>query len=554
MPGIVSSRTRRLYQRPPVAPFVLNKDCRQAQGLVGFWPIYECNQASPDLSPAQQYPMSPGAGPVVDSASVDGGHSVLFNRGSSQYLENLTAIVSAAPFTMLVWYNVSPTNLQMTGMCVADATVANHWTLGINYPTSARVGVICAAGGAASQVNTTVNHGAGEWHQAAAVIASTTSRTVYRDANPATAATATASRVPSGISHVNIGAQHNTSGGTTSNATGGWLMHGCLWNRVLTEDELWQTYDPRTRWELYYPVGRKTFGFSPPGGGSQTATPDVATITVAGVAPTASGSGIATATPGVATVTISGVAPAASGTGTVTATPGIATVTVSGIAPAGTPTGHATAMPGVATVTVSGVAPAAAGTGTGTATPVVATVTVSGVAPAAAGAGTAPATPGVGIVTISGISPAASGTGTATTTPGVGIVTVSGVQVAAGGTQIGTPGAAAVTVTGVAAAAAGSGQATATPGTATVTVGGFSVAATPAGAVTAAPGVAVINVLGIGPATVGGETNVFIPGDWPRFDSPARVLNAMPTARVLYSDGPRRVTRVTPQPDGVRVP
>ena len=31
------------------------------------------------------------------------------------------------------------------------------------------------------------------------------------------------------------------------------------WNRALTAAEVWQLYDPRTRWDLYYPLRQRTF-------------------------------------------------------------------------------------------------------------------------------------------------------------------------------------------------------------------------------------------------------------------------------------------------------
>lgn len=164
----------------------------------------------------------------------------------------------------------------------------------------------------------------------------------------------------------------------------------------------------------------------------QTATPDVATITVSGVAPAGSPQGVATGTAGAATVTISGVSPAGSGTGTGGGTPDVATVTLTGVAVAGSGTGTGGGTPDVAVCTVSGVSPVGIGVGTVTYTPDVADVVVTG-----EDAGATPTTLTIGAdaatVTISGVSPAAAGTGAGTATPGVADITVSGVAVAASG-------------------------------------------------------------------------------------------------------------------------
>ena len=236
----------------------------------------------------------------------------------------------------------------------------------------------------------------------------------------------------------------------------------------------------------------------------QTGTPGVATVTVSGVAPTASGSGTATATPDVATVTVSGVAPSATGSGTGTATPAVATVTVSGIDATATATGTVTVTPGTATVTVSAVDVSATG-GTAIGTPAAATVTVSGVDLTPTGQGTATATPAAATVTITGIAPSASGSGTVTVTPDAATVAVSaiGPSASGSGTTTATPASATVTVSGVAPSASGV-SVTVAPAVATVTVSGVDCAADP-DTVTATPGFAVVTVSALVVATVGGQ-------------------------------------------------
>jgi hypothetical protein len=161
----------------------------------------------------------------------------------------------------------------------------------------------------------------------------------------------------------------NKSAGATWPTSDTWNSFGGttdLWGLTLTDTDI----NSSTFGVVLSPtISGLTSGFTP-------AQVDAIRITVYY---TASG-GTITATPGVATVTVSGVAPAASPAGHVTATPGVGTVIVVGVPPPVFTPGSATAAPGVATVTVSGVAPNT--NSIFTMTPGVATVTVSGADPA----------------------------------------------------------------------------------------------------------------------------------------------------------------------------
>lgn len=37
-----------------------------------------------------------------------------------------------------------------------------------------------------------------------------------------------------------------------------------IYNWAIPDDLVWQLYDPATRWDLYYPIGRKVWSFKAP--------------------------------------------------------------------------------------------------------------------------------------------------------------------------------------------------------------------------------------------------------------------------------------------------
>lgn len=220
----------------------------------------------------------------------------------------------------------------------------------------------------------------------------------------------------------------------------------------------------------------------------QTATPLVASVSVSGIAPAATGSGTATAAPVAASVSVSGVAPSAAGSGTVTSTPAAASVAISGVDAASSPTGSTARTPEAATVSVAGIAASAVGSGTGTATPAVASITVSAVAASAAGQSTATATLAVANVTVSAID-----------------------ADAAGDSATATPDTASVSVAGVAASGTGSGSVTATPAVASITASAEDCSATPDAAI-ATPLVATVSVTSHDVSVAGSGTATATPG------------------------------------------
>ncbi len=144
------------------------------------------------------------------------------------------------------------------------------------------------------------------------------------------------------LNGVQIGQRNNTTGFTghqihylgyreyNSRSWTGYIADVRIYNRALSADEVWQLYDPATRWELYQPE-RKLWA-----GGSSTPS---ATIELTGI-PSAEAVGQPAVDDGLTRIFPTGI-PSAEAVGTPTVTPGAATIELTGIASAeavGTPT------------------------------------------------------------------------------------------------------------------------------------------------------------------------------------------------------------------------
>lgn len=57
------------------------------------------------------------------------------------------------------------------------------------------------------------------------------------------------------------------NGGQLGAYFAGTIYSFAIYNRALTASEVWELYEPRTRWDLYYQLGRKTYSFKPAAAG-----------------------------------------------------------------------------------------------------------------------------------------------------------------------------------------------------------------------------------------------------------------------------------------------
>jgi hypothetical protein len=260
VPGIISSRTRRLYSRPPAPPYALNRDSPQARGLVACFDLRAPNVNGYFNLVNGSNPLTPGAAaaaPAVESAYEGFGLAPKFVVGSSQYLECASAFVNALPVSMAVWFWTTDTANTRSVMSMALNTATNDR---MNLATlSGKMSLAFQNGTPNANPSTTTSYAASTWQLATAVASTSVLKAVYL--NGGGKATSSTSVAASGLWNRTRFSSQPLS--TPSQFWDGRLAHGCVWSAALTDDEVWALYDPRTRWELYYPLGRKTWSFAP---------------------------------------------------------------------------------------------------------------------------------------------------------------------------------------------------------------------------------------------------------------------------------------------------
>jgi hypothetical protein len=257
VPGIITSRSRRLYQRPPAGPYSLNKESPQTRGLVAWWPLGEGNLAGYQDYVQDSFPFTPtgctiGTGP--------GGLAPSFGAATDR-LQVEAAPSSVLPLSMAAWFfpTAVPATVTSSLVCVQSTAADTYLTMGLSTTpnavgfSSVAATVVSAVGAKAVPLNV--------WSHMVAVFTSTTLRAVFF--NGSDKGTNATSSAPTALTRTTVGLKNTTA---TARPHTGRIADVRIWNVALTDDEVWDLYDPQTRWDLYYPIGKKTFSFGGAGG------------------------------------------------------------------------------------------------------------------------------------------------------------------------------------------------------------------------------------------------------------------------------------------------
>jgi len=156
----------------------------------------------------------------------------------ASHLEAASAVVSAAPFTMNCWFNVTALAANQSMVSVSDASAVNHYwfTAVAGNIGGDPVRASAAAGGGAAAADTSAAPGAGAWHMATYVETAANDRDSYLDGgNVGSDATNLA---PTNVDVTTIGAW--TIVGTQFNLFTGSIGEVAIWDVALTTDELAQ--------------------------------------------------------------------------------------------------------------------------------------------------------------------------------------------------------------------------------------------------------------------------------------------------------------------------
>lgn len=225
--------------RLPSGGYRLNVESPLAKGLVFWCPLIDRNPNDRIVGLAA----TPTAAPVMGNSSE--GLAWAFVRASSQYLVTASTPVTAPPITMACWYNAVAVASTRGLMSICNSgNITDFFQLQVAGGAGARA----RQGDATSTSNATStnNASAGVWQLAVAVFLSTTSRSAFL--NGTGKATSTASRTPSGCNAIGIGA---TVSSTPVDFFDGQIRNAMIWNRALSDAEVWMLYQLGSRWDMF---------------------------------------------------------------------------------------------------------------------------------------------------------------------------------------------------------------------------------------------------------------------------------------------------------------
>lgn len=255
--------------RRPRWPWRINRDSPQSDSLVAWWPLANV--------------------PFFDGIDlVNGGNFTLVNQGSGShtgatwqgdvqhgtvpsftrtdtsngdYMEIDKAIVTGVPFTLSIWFNTSldssgqaPFSLQELG------GAGNQWfNIQVRTDITFRIFVQTRASSQAEAQTAGGGFVLNEWRLATGVWAGTADRRAFLD-DGKDSGTNTTDLTPTNIDRTTIGRIGDSS---PSGHFVGQLADARVWNRALTNDEVFRLFDPKTRYDLYYETGKVFYSFNP---------------------------------------------------------------------------------------------------------------------------------------------------------------------------------------------------------------------------------------------------------------------------------------------------
>ena len=239
------------YSQPPNVPFEINKASPQSNGLVAWWTCLGQNAGQVALRDMMgRFDMTVVNTPVISSSAM--GPVVLFDDGSSEYLTNGNAAVITYPITMACWVNTNDLSVNQSLIIIADTATSNNFhqlyiEQGLDMlrvrSDDATATIAFATTTTAMSINT--------WHHACGVFTSSTNRAVFLDGGGK--GTDALDVTPVGLDSTTIAVRR-----TNFNQwyLSGMIAESRIYNRALSDAEVYALYAPQTRWELYKPLTR----------------------------------------------------------------------------------------------------------------------------------------------------------------------------------------------------------------------------------------------------------------------------------------------------------
>ena len=225
---------------PPLGvPFTVNRASPQAVGLVGWWPTVGQSGNLLDLTGRGWTMSAPSSGATPSRVATDTfGEARSFDGGDE--LNCATAVVSGEPFTVTCWFKTAVTSGVQTLASLSNGS-NQFYRL---FLFDANVGA--QSQGTGAYTRTTASFAANTWSLAVGVWAATNSRAAYvNGGNPVAETTNTGATV----TQTDIGV--NRGNGAAYERFTGSLADVRIYNRALSDAEIWTLWAPQTRWDLY---------------------------------------------------------------------------------------------------------------------------------------------------------------------------------------------------------------------------------------------------------------------------------------------------------------
>lgn len=157
-----------------------------------------------------------------------------FSLNGTSYIEATSTPVTAEPFTISCWFRAPNVTADGALVSIGNSATTNRFQLNVNGSVVGDPVSISSVGAVTATANSTTAFIANTWQHAAAVCASTTSRSIYL--NGGGKATNTTSVTPAGINNIMIGGRW--SGGTRAFFFNGQIAEVAIWNIALNDDEI----------------------------------------------------------------------------------------------------------------------------------------------------------------------------------------------------------------------------------------------------------------------------------------------------------------------------
>jgi hypothetical protein len=231
----------------PWGPILLNANSPQAQGLAAWW----TPAGVPVLEQRTRQTLIVGGSPSLGVRALPGMALMDFD-GTDDILTSPASFQVSMPLTLSVWclFDVASAAYALIGL--RDDSGGQNETY-IERSSGDRFRAVSRITGPVFGIATgTTVVATNTLYHVAAVFASATSRTIY--VNGRSEATDTASANTTGMETFRLGARNGP----------GSLLNGCLgdariYNRALTATEVWNLYNPATRWDLYAQPNRRVY-------------------------------------------------------------------------------------------------------------------------------------------------------------------------------------------------------------------------------------------------------------------------------------------------------